>query len=256
VPLIPFSVSHNLPMPQMDILIESLSLRRLGRQPQEWVFNVMQWQGLLNRIEQAVGQFHQFRPELPGASIRDIQLSLKQLGLRPHVETPILEEANRLLVNDKRLGRRGSRLHLPTHVIEISEHDRQLWAQVATSLAPKSGSPLSLHQAAEALGIDKKTLETSLKNAIKIGEMVLVAKNRYLPTSYLVRLGYAAEDLTKSTSESIFTVAEYCKQTKTGRNFAIDLLEYFDRLGFTGRVGNNRRIVRPAAIVFADHDEN
>ena len=250
VPLAAFSVSHNLPAAQTDAIVESLALRRAGRRPREWVFSATQWQDLRNRIEKAVGVFHQSRPELPGPSLRDIQLTLK-----PHIETPVLEEASAHLVNEKRLGRRGARLHLPSHAIQVSARDRQLWALAAPRLAPNSGSPLSLHQAAEALGIDRKVLETSLKQAVGVGEMVLVAKNRYLPTSYLARLGYAAEALAGKTAEGLFTVADYCEQTKTGRNFAIDLLEYFDRLGFTERAGNNRRIRRAAATVFAFDDE-
>lgn len=250
VALTPFSVSHNLPLPQTNAIIESLSLRRVGRQPQQWIFSATQWQDLLNRIEKTVGLFHQSRPELPGASLKDIQLALK-----PHVETPILEEATGFLANEKRLGRRGTRFHLPAHVIQVSESDRQLWARAASRLAPDSGSPLSLHQAAEALEVDKNILETSLKNAVKLGEMVLVGKNRYLPTAYMARLGRAAEALAERAAEGSFTVAEYCEQTKTGRNFAIELLEYFDRLGFTARIGNNRQIKRPAASAFAVDDE-
>ena len=251
VPLTAFSISHNLPVPQTDAIIESLALKRVGRQQQEWIFSATQWQNLLDRIENGVGLFHQTRPELPGPSLRDIQLALK-----PHVETPILEEAIGVLVNEKRLGGRGTRFHLPSHTIHVSEHDRQLWARAASSLAPDSGSPLSLHQAAEALSIDKKVLETSLKNAVKISEMVLVANNRYLPTSYMARLGYAAEALAESTAGGCFTVAEFVDHSKTGRNFAIELLEYFDRLGFTERSGNNRQIRRPAATVFAVDDES
>ena len=77
VPLTAFSVSHNLPLLQTDAIIESLSLRRVGRQPQEWIFSATQWQDLLKRIDKAVGLFHQSRPELPGPSLRDIQLALK-----------------------------------------------------------------------------------------------------------------------------------------------------------------------------------
>lgn len=250
VPFQHFSVSHNLTALQTDAMVESLSLKRVGRQPREWIFCGTKWQDLHNRIEKAVGVFHQSRPELPGPSLRDIQLALK-----PHVETPILEEATEHLVDDKRVGDRGKRFHLPSHAIQVSERDRQLWARAAASLAPNSGSPLSLHQAAEALGVDKQMLETSLKQAVRIGEMVLVAKNRFLPTSYMARMGCAAEALSEKTAEGFFTVAEYCEQTKTGRNFVIDLLEHFDRLGFTERAGNNRRIRRPAATVFAVDDE-
>jgi selenocysteine-specific elongation factor len=244
-----FAISHNLPPHQADTLIESLALRRVGRKPQARVFSATQWLKLLNRIEQTVGLFHRARPELPGPSLRDIQLAVK-----PHVEAAILEVATEYLVNEQRLGDRSKRYNLPAHVLEISTRDRHLWAQAATCLAPNSGSPPGLRQAAEALGIEPEILEASLKRAVKIGKMVLVAKNRYLPTAYMAQLGDTAERLAESTDSGYFTVAEYCAQTTTGRNFAIDLLEYFDRLGFTERSGNNRRIKRPAAIVFAVED--
>jgi selenocysteine-specific elongation factor len=246
VALSSFSVAHNLPAHQMDAIIKSFSLIRVGRQRQERIFSTDQWQSLLARIEKAAGLFHQSKPALSGASFKDIQLAIK-----PYVETDILEEATETLVKQKRLNGRGKRFHLPSHVSQATEIDRQLWDRAAASLAPDSGSPLSLHQAAVALGVDKKVLETSLKNAIKIGEMILVAKKRYLPTRYLARLGHAAEALAQRSDEGHFTVAEFSLQTKTGRNFAIDLLEYFDRLGFTERSGNDRRIRRHAASFFA-----
>jgi selenocysteine-specific elongation factor len=250
VPLAAFSVAHNLTALQTDAMIESLALKRVGHHPREQVFSASQWQNLLKRIEATVENFHRHKPERAGASLRDIQLALK-----PFVETTVLEEATAYLGNEKRLGDRGKRFHLPSHTIEVSERDRQLWARAMGSLAPNSGSPLSLNQAAEAMGVDKKTLETSLKNAVIIGEMVLVAKNRYVPTFYLSRLGCAAETLANSTAEGCFTVAEYCEHTGTGRNFSIVLLDYFDRLGFTERTGNNRRIKRAAVGVFSEHDE-
>ncbi len=246
-----FAVANNLAQAQMDTIIESLALRRVVRQPQQRLFNETQWQNMLKRIEKAIELFHQSKPELPGASLKDIQLALK-----PHIETAILEEATGQLINAKRLGERAKRFHSPAHAVQVSGRDRQLWTAAADCLSPHSGSPLSLHQAAQALGVDKKLLEKSLKNAVKIGEMVLIAKNRFLPTSYMARLGLAAEALAKSSSEECFSVAEFCKQSKIGRNFAIDLLEYFDRLGFTEQQGNNRRIRRSAATVFRVDDES
>ena len=114
---------------------------------------------------------------------------------------------------------------------------------------------MSLHQAAQALGIERKILETSLKNAVRLGEMVSLAKNRYVPASYVAKLARAAEQLAAITADGLFSAAGYCEHTGLGRNFAIDLLEYFDRQGFTARVGNNRRIRRPAAAVFGVGNE-
>ena len=233
----------------MDTIVESLSLKRVASQSDEWALGAARWQGLLDRIEQAVEDFHETRPGLAGASLKDVQLALK-----PHVETPVLEAAIEALTTQNRLGRRGTRLHSPAHEVRISEHDRQIWTKASLLLAPRSGSPMSLHQAAEALQVELKALETSLKAAVQFGEMTSIAKNRYAPASYVSKLGRVAETLAAKNADGYFTVAEYCEKTQTGRNFAIDLLEYFDRLGFTERSGNNRRIRRPAATVFAVDD--
>ncbi len=58
VPLTPFSISHNLPALKTETIIESLSLRRVGRMPQQWIFSVTRWQDLLDRIEGALGRYH------------------------------------------------------------------------------------------------------------------------------------------------------------------------------------------------------
>ena len=121
----------------------------------------------------------------------------------------------------------------------------------SSKLAPRSGTPLSLHQAAADLKVDVKTLEMTLKTASRIGEMVLIGKNRYAPTPFVAKLGVVAERLATNSADGYFTTAEYRDQTKLGRNFAIEVLEYFDRVGFTERNGNTRCIRRSVADVFA-----
>ncbi len=245
VALTPFTLAYNLQQQQVDHIIAAHSLIRVGRQAQAWIFTTLQWQRLLRHIEQMITSFHQDKPQLAGATLRDIQLALK-----PYIETPVLKEATELLVQTKRLVQRATLFHLPVHVIKISEQDQQLWVRAAPYLAPNSGSPLSLEQAAQALVIDKAALAASLQNAVNAGEMVWVTKNRCLPLTYLIRLGFAAEALAGRTTQDSFTVTEYCKHIQTGRNFAVNLLEYFDHIGLTVRVANRRCIRRPAATVF------
>ncbi|MCY4222569.1 MAG: SelB C-terminal domain-containing protein [Thiotrichales bacterium] len=55
-------------------------------------------------------------------------------------------------------------------------------------------------------------------------------------------------------SEGRFTAAEYKNHAGIGRNFAIELLEFFDRSGFTERLGDRRRVRRPATEVFGPED--
>ena len=243
--LTPFSVAYNLPAPRLDILIETLNLRRVGQQSKQRVFCETQWRRLGAKVFGAVKGFHRSKPMSPGASVKDIQLALS-----PHIETSILEVLLGTLVEEQRLNRRGTRFHLPSHSIRIPVRDQQLLDRVAPKLAPRSGTPLSLHQAAADLKVDFKTLEMALKTASTLGTMVLIGKNRYAPTHFVAKLGVVAERLAANSADRCFTTAEYRKHTTLGRNFVIDVLEYFDQIGFTERHGNTRCIRRSVKDVF------
>lgn len=243
--LTPFSVAYNLPAPRLDMLIDRLSLRRVGQQSKQRVFCETQWHRLGAKVVGAVKGFHRSKPMSPGASVKDIQLALS-----PHIETSILEVLLGTLVEEQRLNSRGTRFHLPSHNIRISVRDQQLLDRVAPKLAPRSGTPLSLHQAAADLKVDLKTLEMTLKTASRLGKMVLIGKNRYAPTHFVAKLGEVAEQLAANSADRCFTTAEYRKQTTLGRNFVIDVLEYFDQIGFTERNGNTRYIRRSVKDVF------
>ena len=243
--LTPFSVAYNLPAPRLDMLIDRLSLRRVGQQSKQRVFCETQWHRLGAKVVGAVKGFHRSKPMSPGASVKDIQLALS-----PHIETSILEVLLGTLVEEQRLNSRGTRFHLPSHNIRISVRDQQLLDRVAPKLAPRSGTPLSLHQAAADLKVDLETLEMTLKTASRLGKMVLIGKNRYAPTHFVAKLGVVAEQLAANSADRCFTTAEYRKQTTLGRNFVIDVLEYFDQIGFTERNGNTRYIRRSVKDVF------
>ena len=243
--LTPFSVAYNLPAPRLDMLIERLSLRRVGQQSKQRVFCETQWHRLGAKVVGAVKGFHRSKPMSPGASVKDIQLALS-----PHIETSILEVLLGTLVEEQRLNSRGTRFHLPSHNIRFSVRDQQLLDRVAPKLAPRSGTPLSLHQAAADLKVDLETLEMTLKTASRLGKMVLIGKNRYAPTHFVAKLGVVAERLAANSADRCFTTAEYRKQTTLGRNFVIDVLEYFDQIGFTERNGNTRYIRRSVKDVF------
>ena len=243
--LTPFSVAYNLPAPRLDMLIERLSLRRVGQQSKQRVFCETQWHRLGAKVVGAVKGFHRSKPMSPGASVKDIQLALS-----PHIETSILEVLLGTLVEEQRLNSRGTRFHLPSHSIRISVRDQRLLDRVAPKLAPRSGTPLSLHQAAADLKVDLETLEMTLKTASRLGKMVLIGKNRYAPTHFVAKLGVVAERLAANSADRCFTTAEYRKQTTLGRNFVIDVLEYFDQIGFTERNGNTRYIRRSVKDVF------
>ena len=244
VPLHQFSISHNLPAQQISVLITSLGLMRVGETPRERLFCEARWRELKDRIVAVITDFHKLKPKLCGASVKDIQLTL-----HPFIDTGTLYVALKTLVTQKRLGARGARFHLPLHDIHVSEQDRFLLARAAVVLAPNFGAPPSLHQAAQEIGVEVKVLKKALKIGIRLGDFVVIGKNRYVPKSLMTRLKIVAEQLAYRSNDGFFTSVEYRNEVNMGRNFVIAILEYFDQLNFTGRVGNSRRLVCSGASI-------
>ena len=197
-------MAHNLRPPQVYALIASLELRLVGSAAEERIFCERRWQELLHHIEKIIVQFHRSNPSLVGASIKDIQTQLI-----PFVEMVTLEAALNLLVAENQLGAQGKKFFLRSHAIHISAKDTSLLARAKVILAPTSGTPPSLYQAAKDIGVDVSSLEKTLKIGVKLGDVAMIEKNRYLPKILLTKFVIIAEQLAARSDDGLFTTANY-----------------------------------------------
>ena len=76
----------------------------------------------------------------------------------------------------------------------------------------------------------------------------MLEKHRFVPKSLIRKLAQSAELLAEQSSNGTFTTIDYRQEVNMGRNFVISVLDYFDRIGFTVKIGNDRRI-----RISADH---
>ena len=168
----------------------------------------------------------------------------------------VVEQALAALLSREAIVRRGVTVRLPGHKVTLGTNDERVWPGVARVLDPARGSPPSLRQASEQLKIGEAELGALLKRATNAGLVVPVTRTRFVPLTAVRGLAAHAETLAGELPEGRFTAAEYKNQASVGRNFAIELLEFFDRSGFTERLGDRRRIRRPAAEAFGMEDDS
>ena len=166
------------------------------------------------------------------------------------MDRAVVEHALASLLREGAVARRGVTVRLPEHRVTLGTNDERAWPRVARALDPAKGSPPSLRQAAEQLKIDEAELGALLRRATNAGLVVPVTRTRFVPLGAVSALAAHAESLADGLPEGRFTAAEYKNHAGIGRNFAIELLEFFDRSGFTERLGDRRRVRRPAAEVF------
>lgn len=190
-----------------------------------------------------VARFHLANPDRFGPNAAQLLRKGFMAGL-PRLQHAIVES----LIRDKQLIREGAELRRPTHEIELSMSEKALWRRIAPLLGPNC-RPMSMHDIAAQQKLELKVVKRVLERASRAGHVVRIAAGRFLHKSAFVELAAKAEALAQSSPDERFDAAAFRDRSELGRGISIELLEYFDRIGFTERIGDQRRILKPAAVV-------
>ena len=110
--------------------------------------------------------------------------------------------------------------------------------------------PHRVREIAEELSQPPQVSERFLFRAARLGIVHAVAKNRFYPPATMRDLGRLAVGLAEKSQDNMFSTADFRDATGVGRNVTIQVLEYFDRIGFTQRIGEGRKIRKPIDEVF------
>ena len=235
---------------EMERMLTATGAVRVPDAGADRCFSPAQWADLQDEIVAFLETFHRERPRLHGANANDVRL-----GIARRVRQGVVEHALAALLHKGAIARRGVTVRLPEHRVTLGTNDERLWPSVARALDPANGSPPSLRQAAEQLKIEEAELGALLKRATNAGLVLPVTRTRFVLLAAVKTLAAHAESLAGTLPDGRFTAAEYKDHARIGRNFAIELLECFDRSGFTERLGDRRRIRRPAAEAFGTEDD-
>ena len=236
--------------PELERMLDAADAVRVPDAGADRCFSPAHWGGLQDEVLAFLASFHRERPRLHGANANDIRL-----GLARRVSRSVVEHALASLLHRGAIARRGVTVRLPGHRVTLGTNDQRVWPRVARTLDPARGSPPSLRQAAEQLKIGEAELGALLKRATNAGLVLPVTRTRFVPLAAVRALAAHGESLARVSPEGRFTAAEYKNHAGIGRNFAIELLEFFDRSGFTERLGDRRRIRRSAAEAFGTEDD-
>ena len=237
--------------PELDRIVGAAGAVRVPDDGTDRCFSPAHWAGLQDEILAFLDTFHRERPRLHGANANDIRL-----GIARRVGQGVVEHALAALLQQGRIARRGVTVRLPEHRVTLGANDARVWPRVERILDPARGSPPSLRQASEQLKIDEAELGALLKRAANAGLVLPVTRTRFVPLGAVRALATHAESLAGVSEEGRFTAAEYKNHAGIGRNFAIELLEFFDRSGLTERLGDRRRLRRSAAEAFGTDDDS
>lgn len=137
--------------------------------------------------------------------------------------------------------RTGTLLHLPGHATALSQEEEDFLTRVRPILIAAGRVAPRTRELVDTTGIPLKALDRLLRQITKAGTLIKVAENRYYLPETMMELAEFVETLVNTnTDDEGFTVIQFRDASGIGRNLCIEILEYFDRIGFTRRDDNKR----------------
>ncbi|MFT5349400.1 MAG: selenocysteine-specific elongation factor [Planctomycetota bacterium] len=124
----------------------------------------------------------------------------------------------------------------------LSEELQSLWTAMEKGIRESSPNIPALGELTQSLKSDKKSIGELIKFAIKEKWLVAVADNRLALAEQIKQFAAIAQSL--ASQKAIFSVADFKNECGIGRNLAVEVLEYFDKIGFTMRKESGRVVLK------------
>jgi selenocysteine-specific elongation factor len=199
------------------------------------LFAKAQWQALKQHVREQLARFHEQEPDQLGPD-RDRLRRFVALPLERAAFVSLLEE----LLSEGAIASSGPWLHLPDHQVQLSAADAALWAKLEPLMLNGEFDPPWVRTLAQAEQGEEAEVRLLLRKLARLGLVHQVVRDLFYPQATLRRMADLL--LQHSAGNPIVQVAAFRDRLGIGRKRSVQILEYFDRIGLTRRVGDQRQI--------------
>jgi len=212
---------------------------------ERWAFSERHWRNLHRQLLTDIEGFHALFPdELGPDTARARRMFLPRL---PSVAFDVLIEE---LMAAGTLQRNGAWLHLPAHRITLSPQEDALYQRIRPRLEATFDPPW-VRDLARLSSHDEATMRRLLQKLARQGKLYQVVRDLFYLPDTVAQLAIVVHQLEVTAGET--RAAEFRDRTGISRKRAIQVLEFFDRVGFTRRVGEAHRVRNPEMFSREEH---
>jgi selenocysteine-specific elongation factor len=240
-----FAMARNFTEDEAQDLWQRVDMVRLGRGDAAVGIAPDRWQGFRDEALSGLAKWHAKNPDRFGPAENALRLAFEKPP-RPALFAELIAD----LAAGGDLVSANKQVRLPDHQPVMADKDKKLWAIVRPALEVGGLQPPAVHDLASDLGMAPEPLFGFLRRAAAQGLVLHIGKNRFLMPGAVRELGEIAESLALTIEGGMITAAAFRGESGIGRNLAIEILEHFDKAGFTKRTGDARSILKPAAQIF------
>ncbi|MBW2122312.1 MAG: selenocysteine-specific translation elongation factor [Deltaproteobacteria bacterium] len=188
------------------------------------------YQALEEEALKCLEDFHRKSPMALGLSKEELKTKLpKSMGSR------LFQMLLREMIGTGRVVLDGEKIRLSGHRISVKE---EFLEQVEGAIRDGGLQPPSVRELVERFSVTAQGLKDHLELLVNRGALIRVKGDLYFHREAVLRLKRDLLDFIRANGE--ITTPQFKDLTRVSRKFAIPLLEYFDSIKATIRVGDKR----------------
>lgn len=245
-----------------DASLQTLPHRRLAG---DFIIGESAWQHLRRTVLDTLAAYHQNATDEIGPDAARLR-RLARLRM-DDAHWRLLLDA---LVKEGSVAQSGAFVHLPEHGSQLAARDETLLQRLTPHLMEAGAQGAWVRDLAEHIGEPAANLRPAMARLARSGHLYQVVKDLYLDAATAARLAALVRQLALENKEPaeldsaevqrasnplpILTVARFRDASGLGRKRAVQMLEFFDRIGLCRRVGDTH-VLRLESEVFKGSSE-
>jgi selenocysteine-specific elongation factor len=208
-------------------------MRIIDTAGERFAFLDWQWAALCDRALGALRTFHAQQPGEPGID----RGRLRRMTM-PSVGDALWRAVIDELVQRRAMQRSGHWLHLPEHRITLSDSEQQLAQKLHCAIAAGRFEPPWVRDLAVAARMSDDEVRLLLRKCVVQGEVYQIVRDLFYHRDCVRDLARVLKSLV--LQHGVVEVAHYRDAIGVGRKRTVQILEFFDRVGYTRRTRNAR----------------
>lgn len=189
------------------------------------------------RVLEVIGANHEREPAMLGTERERLRRQVM-----PGLPGALFRHLIQPLLDRHLIAQQGPFLSLPGHQAALSEADSALWERIRPRLAGQPFEPPRVRDIAAAESLDEGQVRGALIAASRLGRVYHVRRDHFFLAEAVRDMAALIQQLEEA--EGAARVARFRDRLGVGRKLAVLMLEFFDRIGYTRRVGDDHVVRR------------
>ncbi len=196
------------------------------------------WASLAARIVEVLSDFHARMPDEQGPDAA----RLRRMAA-PLASDTVWRAAVDALVEQGRLARSGPWLHLPSHTVALDAQEEHLAARLMPLIAQGRYDPPWVRDLARETQQPEEKVRALLRKLARLGRLYQIVRDLFYDRDAVHELARLIAHTAGSEGAGVGAAA-FRDASGLGRKRAIQILEFFDRVGYT-RFQRDLHLLRP-----------